>query len=139
MLPATCLFGTQELKWRHGWCPTVKQGKLDSVVNILKRYISVDVYWLCAEHVCKPKRSHRCFDLLMKDYYFYLSYSNYFCVNYVIEKVHAAMMQADITHVVFGGANYTRLLPQRTFADVSTLSSIQDLSVHLEKVTSDRV
>ena len=54
------------------------------------------------------------------------------------EKVYETMMQADVIPVVFGGANYTKLLPQHSFIDVSTFSSIQDLSVYLNNVASDR-
>ena len=63
---------TKMAAWFVSSCKT--QSKRDTLVNILKRYISVDVYGQCGEHICKNHRSQYCRDLLTKDYYFYLSF-----------------------------------------------------------------
>lgn len=62
-----------------------KSGRL-KYVEELSRHIGVDVYGECGTFRCK--RSESCFsDVVEPNYFFYLSFENSFCDDYVTEKL----------------------------------------------------
>jgi len=55
-------------------------------VKELSKYIDVDIYGKCGEFSCDRNRD--CFsDVAEADYFFYLSFENSFCDDYVTEKL----------------------------------------------------
>ena len=127
---------TKMVAWFVSNCRT--QSKREVLVDVLKRHISVDVYGQCGSLKCDLKDRSHCIDMLSRDYYFYLSFENSLCVDYVTEKVFSIMKYANTIPVVFGGANYTSLLPRNSFIDVSSFASMAELSNYLKKVAFDR-
>jgi glycoprotein 3-alpha-L-fucosyltransferase len=57
-------------------------------IHELQKYINIDVYGGCGEHHCSRFGNEDCFGLLKKDYYFYLSFENSNCRDYVTEKLY---------------------------------------------------
>ncbi|XP_018012174.1 glycoprotein 3-alpha-L-fucosyltransferase A [Hyalella azteca] len=52
----------------------------------LGRYIGVDIYGACGTKRCPRSSSTRCFDMLNRDYKFYLAFENSNCRDYITEK-----------------------------------------------------
>ncbi|KAL0870309.1 hypothetical protein ABMA27_005331 [Loxostege sticticalis] len=66
----------------------------------------VDVYGSCGSLSCPRNQSSECFDIIRRDYYFYLSFENSFGQDYVTEKLLNALNN-DAVPVVFGSADYS--------------------------------
>ena len=61
-----------------------RNGRLD-YARELSKHIGVDIYGSCGSKRC-PRTSQHCFDMLNKDYKFYLSFENSNCKDYITEK-----------------------------------------------------
>ncbi|XP_022824867.1 alpha-(1,3)-fucosyltransferase C-like [Spodoptera litura] len=61
-----------------------------------------------------------CLDLLRTSYYFYLSFENSLSDDYVTEKL-LNPLQYHTVPIVYGGANYTRFVPDGAYLNVRTL------------------
>lgn len=64
----------------------------------------IDIYGWCGNMSCNDEE---CFASIENYYYFYLSFENSFCADYVTEKVLHAVEHYSVP-IVMGGANYTR-------------------------------
>ena len=53
----------------------------------LSRYIQVDIFGACGSRSCPRERNEECFDMLKKDYKFYLAFENSNCRDYITEKL----------------------------------------------------
>ncbi|KAH3882514.1 hypothetical protein DPMN_006454 [Dreissena polymorpha] len=58
----------------------------------LSKFIDVDIYGACGKLEC-PRGERRCFDMLNKDYKFYLAFENSNCVDYITEKFFVTGLQ----------------------------------------------
>ena len=58
----------------------------------LAKYIGVDIYGSCGTKRC-PRNSDQCFDMLNKDYKFYLAFENSNCKDYITEKFYVNGLQ----------------------------------------------
>lgn len=54
--------------------------------NELKKYIQVDIYGACGTMRCPRYNADKCFEILDKDYKFYLAFENSNCRDYITEK-----------------------------------------------------
>ena len=52
----------------------------------LQKYIPVDIYGACGSKYCPRSNAHKCFDMLDRDYKFYLAFENSNCKDYITEK-----------------------------------------------------
>lgn len=52
----------------------------------LSKYIQVDIYGACGNLKCSRTTSDKCFDILDRDYKFYLAFENSNCRDYITEK-----------------------------------------------------
>jgi len=57
-------------------------------IRELQKYIQIDVYGNCGTLSCEKRRGKDCFDMLKKDYYFYFSFENSNCRDYITEKLY---------------------------------------------------
>ena len=64
-------------------------------------------------------------------YKFYLSFENSICNDYVTEKFFK-VLDNDIVPVVLGGADYSKLAPEKSFIDARDFRSIADLAGYLK-------
>ena len=98
-------------------------------VNELSKHISVDVYGKCGSHRCP--RSEDCFtEIAEPRYFFYLSFENSLCEDYVTEKLYNALSY-DVVPVVYGGANYSNFAPPRSYIDTLNFDTPELLAEHL--------
>lgn len=74
----------------------------------LKKYgHSVDIFGLCGRRNCSRKKVDKCFNIIQRDYYFYLAFESTFDKDFVTTKIMYAWKYLTIP-VVYGGADYTR-------------------------------
>lgn len=85
---------------------------------------------------CKPRMSQDCYDMISKKYYFYLSFENSLCKDYVTEKFFNVLEQPLIP-VVYGGANYTQILPAKGYINALSFESPKSLAKELIRIASD--
>lgn len=101
---------TKAAAWFVSNC--ISRSKREQIVKELqkelKQYdLTVDVYGKCGPLKCSRSDEAACFDLIKKEYYFYISFENSFSEDYATEKLLNAM-QNDAVPIVYGAANYTR-------------------------------
>lgn len=68
--------------------------------------------------------------MLEQKYYFYLSFENTFCEDYISEKMFD-YMKYDIVPVVYGGADYSKFAPPHSYIDANKFDSPGDLATYL--------
>lgn len=100
------------------------------LVKNLQKILSVDVYGGCGPFKCPRNDERVCYDMLREDYFFYLSFENSNCRDYITEKLTNAMLN-DVIPVVYGGADFPRILPPDSYIDASKLS-VGDLADKLK-------
>lgn len=102
----------------------------DRVVEQLQKRLSVDVYGKCGKLKCPMNKRNKCFEMLNKNYKFYLSFENSLCRDYVTEKFFK-MMSLDVVPVVYGSANYSALAPPHSYIDALSFPSVNELADYL--------
>ncbi|XP_037285456.2 alpha-(1,3)-fucosyltransferase C [Rhipicephalus microplus] len=120
--------------WAVSSCET--SGKREHYVRELRKYIDVDVYGDCDENKCPRKMETSCYKMFARDYFFYLSFENCICRDYVTEKLFKPLTY-DIIPVVYGGANYSDAAPPESYIDALSFESPRQLALHLKKVARD--
>ncbi|XP_015781404.1 alpha-(1,3)-fucosyltransferase C-like [Tetranychus urticae] len=103
----------------------------EAYVEELSKYIPVDIYGACGNHTCLPKMSQDCYKTLADKYYFYLSFENSICSDYVTEKFFF-IMNYPIVPIVFGGADYKKIAPSNSFIDALSYESPRSLAEYLK-------
>ncbi|XP_055617512.1 alpha-(1,3)-fucosyltransferase C-like [Toxorhynchites rutilus septentrionalis] len=101
----------------------------DDLVRAIQRFMEVDVYGKCGTMEC-PRDSPRCAKMLTDEYRYYFAFENSLCKDYVTEKMYYAM-QSFIIPVVFGGADYTKFVPPKSYIDAQQFATVQDLVEYL--------
>ena len=84
-------------------------------------------------------RNHRdgCLGLLNTTYYFYLSFENSLCRDYVTEKFFKVVDNINVIPVVRGGTDYEQYFPPNTFINTADFESPQHLATHLKTLMTD--
>ncbi|ELT97623.1 hypothetical protein CAPTEDRAFT_119285 [Capitella teleta] len=128
--------------WFVSHCMT--SSKREVFVDELKKFIGVDVFGGCGnETICNRKGSHNyehkacMYDLIDRDYWFYLSFENSFCDEYVTEKFTLMVRKANVIPVVLGAADYANILPKDSFIDSRDFGSVKEMADFLIKLTKD--
>ena len=108
-------------------------------VNWLRKFIKVDIYGECGTKSCGFSRNmghsyslHRdpCFDIVNRNYRFYISFENAICKDYVTEKIFNSL-QLNTIPLILGGANYTKILPPNSFINVGDFDNPENLAEFL--------
>ena len=115
-------------------CKTIS--KREYYVDELKKYIDVDIVGRCGEEMnCTRQDRSICDENLIKEYYFYLSFENSFCEDYITEKTWNRL-KLGIIPIVLGSGDYEKDLPPRSYIDVKDFSSPKKLAEYLKIVKS---
>lgn len=109
----------------------------ENYIRELQKFLHVDVYGSCGPYECPKSQMQDCFDIIKNDYYFYLSFENSICRDYVTEKVVNAL-DNDAVPIVFGGANYDNFLPPHSYVDAGKLSP-QQLALTVKNLIANEV
>ena len=75
---------TKAVAWFVSNCGA-RNGRLNYAKE-LSKYIEVDIYGACGTKRCPRVQSNTCFDMLNRDYKFYLAFENSNCKDYITEK-----------------------------------------------------
>ena len=103
----------------------------------------MDIYGECGTLTCSRKNENTCWDMVEKDYFFYLSFENSLCKDYITEKFFNAFRR-NVIPVVLGGAldgkenssDYIKGLgtPPHSFIDIRQFSSPKLLAEYLNSL-----
>ncbi|CAF1069251.1 unnamed protein product [Didymodactylos carnosus] len=104
----------------------------EKYVELLKQHIDVDIYGKCGKKCIDTT----CSNINMKQYYFYLSFENSRCSQYMTEKLWNILN--DTTHrlvpIVMGAkkTDYDQIVPQKSFIHVDEFNSPEQLAKYLK-------
>ncbi len=123
--------------WFVSHCKTL--GQREVYVQELQKYIPVDIYGACGPLNCsfKAQRAKFCYEMLASDYFFYLSFENALCVDYVTEKL-GNVLEYDVLPVTYGGANNSRIVPPYSHVNALDFESPKQLAGYLKYLMENR-
>ncbi|XP_046959625.1 alpha-(1,3)-fucosyltransferase C-like [Vanessa cardui] len=102
----------------------------------LEKYaLDVDIYGECGSMTCPRDRDDECNKLIERDYYFYLSFENSFAEDYVTEKL-LHPLKNNAVPIVYGGANYTRFMPDGIYLNARELGP-EKLALKMNEIIKD--
>lgn len=94
--------------------PSARRDYVQGLRNVLTKYdLRVDTFGLCGDLKCQLG-SEQCHAIIESDYYFYLSFENSMCEDYVTEKLLTATKHFTVP-IVYGGADYSRFVHLSAF------------------------
>ncbi|KAK6172985.1 hypothetical protein SNE40_016529 [Patella caerulea] len=107
--------------------------KREIYINLLRQYIPVDFYGHCGNLTCRKSTETQkaCYATTEKTYKFYLAFENTFCKDYATEKFFRSEAQ-DLVTVVRGGADYSKLSPEKNYIDTKDFTSVKELASYLK-------
>nr|XP_046912784.1 glycoprotein 3-alpha-L-fucosyltransferase A-like [Dermatophagoides farinae] len=107
----------------------------------LSRYIDVDIYGSCGQHKCPRMQANECFDMLNKQYKFYLAFENSNCRDYITEKFFLNGLgenrpDFNIIPIVMGAHpnDYHRSSPPNSYIHVDDFESPLQLAKYLQRL-----
>ncbi|XP_037090668.1 alpha-(1,3)-fucosyltransferase 7-like [Pollicipes pollicipes] len=128
--------------WVVSHCTT--HSKRERYVKRLGRHISVDTYGKCGTLKCPSDQSAgrnpaACYRALAASHFFYLSFENSLCEDYITEKFWHAL-RAGMVPVVRGPPPeaYRRVAPPHSFIHVQNFDSVDQLAAYLTSLTENR-
>ena len=124
---------TKGAAWLVSHCVTAS--KREKYVHAMKRQIHIDVFGKCSRKSCK-KGSEDCLQSVIRNYFFYFSFENSLCNDYVTEK-EFNWFNEDIITVVRGARTYKNILPVGTYIDASDFRSPAELGKFLFELSND--
>lgn len=116
------------IAWFVSNCET--QSSREVYVNKLEKYLKIDIYGKCGEMKCPRSDSNHCYNLLDKQYKFYLSFENSLCEDYVTEKLFHPL-SFNVIPIVYGGTDYNKLGPYHAYINVMDFKSPKQLAQYL--------
>uniref|UniRef100_A0A2H1VN94 Fucosyltransferase n=1 Tax=Spodoptera frugiperda TaxID=7108 RepID=A0A2H1VN94_SPOFR len=105
-------------------------------IELQKYDMRLDVFGACGKMKCPRSDMDVCLRKLRNDYYFYLAFENSFSVDYVSEKLLWALNNY-VVPVVYGGANYTRFMPDGIYLSAMNVS-VKELAKKMVNIIRDK-
>ena len=116
-------------------CRSVQYHRLN-LVQQLKKYIDVDIYGKCTGLLPCPRADWTCEKRVHTQYYFYLSFENSLCKDYITEKFWARLQSDGIyLPVALGGLSvneYWAQAPPDSFLHAYNFSSLESLANYMK-------
>ncbi|CAG0880199.1 unnamed protein product [Darwinula stevensoni] len=105
----------------------------------LAKHIDVDIYGSCGTLKCPRRDEKKCFEMLSRNYKFYLAFENSNCVDYITEKFFVNGLMNDVLPIAMGARpeDYERAAPKNSFLHVDNFTSPAELAAHLLKLDQD--
>ncbi|XP_066953062.1 alpha-(1,3)-fucosyltransferase C-like [Macrobrachium rosenbergii] len=116
--------------------------KRQQFVKELQKFMPVDVYGPCGPlkcdcgGECALKQPDYCYEMLQRDYKFYMAFENSLCKDYVTEKLFNTL-RYNVIPVVYGLANYSHVAPPHSYIDAFDFGSAKELADYLLKLDKD--
>ncbi|VEN34890.1 unnamed protein product [Callosobruchus maculatus] len=129
---------TKKVAWFVSNCGA-RNGRL-AYARELAQYIDVDIYGTCGPLKC-PRSDRKCFDLLDKEYKFYLAFENSNCRDYITEKFYVNGLGQNVLPIVMGARpeDYQRSAPEGSYIHVDEFASPAELAAYLHRLDKDPV
>ena len=126
---------SKAVAWIVSHCKTASGREL--YVEELQRFIDVDVYGKCGPLECPTEQN--CHRMVANQYYFYLSFENSQCRDYVTEKLFLPL-RYGLVPVVLGDNRelYEQVAPSDSFIHISDFAGPQQLAEHLHYLMTNR-
>ncbi|XP_068213478.1 alpha-(1,3)-fucosyltransferase C-like [Palaemon carinicauda] len=103
----------------------------ERLVKTLKKWIPIDVYGNCGPYKCaRGGGRNNCYEMLERNYKFYMSFENSLCKDYVTEKVFN-VLRYNVVPVVYGLANYSAQLPPKSYINAFDFPTAKSLASYL--------
>lgn len=103
-----------------------------AMAHSLQKFTQVDIYGKCGmacdRSSCKSK--------LAEEYFFYLAFENSLSTDYVSEKTFLMIGKGTIP-VVYGGADYSRFLPPKSYINAQDFTSTEELALFLVNLSKN--
>ncbi|XP_063696920.1 glycoprotein 3-alpha-L-fucosyltransferase A-like [Culicoides brevitarsis] len=107
----------------------------------MQKYIQVDIYGPCTDSKlsCSRSRENECFEMLEKEYKFYLAFENSNCRDYMTEKVYKNALKHKVLPIVMGARpeDYRKYMPEHSFIHVDDFETVEDLANYLNLLDRD--
>ncbi|KAF4530575.1 hypothetical protein B566_EDAN006781 [Ephemera danica] len=105
----------------------------------LSKYISVDVFGACGTKLCPRTTASKCFEMLDREYKFYLAFENSNCRDYITEKFFVNGLGHNILPIVMGARpeDYAKSAPYKSYIHVDEFASPKELASYLHRLDVD--
>uniref|UniRef100_A0A182T609 Fucosyltransferase n=1 Tax=Anopheles maculatus TaxID=74869 RepID=A0A182T609_9DIPT len=122
---------TRKVAWFVSNCGA-RNGRLQ-YAHELQKYIQVDIYGACGTFKCSRSTAERCFEILDRDYKFYLAFENSNCKDYITEKFFVNALTRNVLPIVMGARpeDYEASSPQKSYIHVDEFGSPKELAEYL--------
>ncbi|CAH1786122.1 unnamed protein product [Owenia fusiformis] len=122
---------TKKIAWFISHCYD-NNGRMNYAKK-LQEYIDVDIYGNCGDKECPRNKMQQCYEMLKKDYKFYLAFENTNCRDYITEKLFSNALMNDVVPVVMGAHpdDYRRVAPENSFIHVEDFPNPAELAEHI--------
>ncbi|ELU10959.1 hypothetical protein CAPTEDRAFT_172884 [Capitella teleta] len=109
------------------------------LVDELKQHFDVDIYGACGTFTCFRADKEKCFNMLSKDYKFYLSFENSNCRDYITEKFFWNALLNNVVPVVLGAhkEDYIAAAPPNSFIHIEDFPTVKALADHLKELNTN--
>lgn len=93
----------------------------------------MDIYGSCGAYKCSRNTADKCFEILDRDYKFYLAFENSNCKDYITEKFFINSLNRNILPIVMGARpeDYEMAAPYRSYIHVDEFASAKELADYL--------
>lgn len=125
-IPVVVKNKTKMIAWAVSNCDRVQSYRME-LANELKKYIQVDVFGSCGGTECSKAV---CDDIIEGNYFFYLSFENALCKDYITEKTFHKLKRTVIP-VVYSGASLTEILPPKSYINAEDYDTPEELAKYL--------
>ncbi|XP_058446761.1 glycoprotein 3-alpha-L-fucosyltransferase A [Malaya genurostris] len=122
---------TRKVAWFVSNCGA-RNGRLQ-YAHELQKHIQVDIYGACGTYKCSRSTAEKCFEILDRDYKFYLAFENSNCRDYITEKFFVNALNRNILPIVMGARpeDYEASSPQKSYIHVDEFASPRELAEYL--------
>ncbi|XP_062554030.1 glycoprotein 3-alpha-L-fucosyltransferase A isoform X1 [Armigeres subalbatus] len=122
---------TRKVAWFVSNCGA-RNGRLQ-YAHELQKHIQVDIYGACGTYKCSRTTADKCFEILDRDYKFYLAFENSNCKDYITEKFFVNALNRNILPIVMGARpeDYEASSPQKSYIHVDEFASPKELAEYL--------
>ncbi|KAK8784724.1 hypothetical protein V5799_008908, partial [Amblyomma americanum] len=105
----------------------------------LQQHIQVDIYGNCGSLTCSRYETEMCYQMVERDYYFYLAFENANCKDYITEKFFNALRH-NVVPVVMGASReeYRAAAPHHSYIHVEDFRSPKELAEYLLLLSRNR-
>ncbi|XP_060081965.1 glycoprotein 3-alpha-L-fucosyltransferase A-like [Ylistrum balloti] len=129
---------TKNIAWFASNCQT-HSGR-EFYVDQLRSLMNVAIYGKCGKEKCARFREKTCMDILRKNFKFYLSFENSFCLDYITEKSFKIYRHNSYVIPVTRGLlenQYTMYLPPKSYINTADFPSLKTLVDSLQTIAEN--